>query len=153
MDTTKDTEIAIKADGYKDVTYTIAKTSGGGSTTAPSKPETPDNGGITVKTCELVKGYDNYYHITFEGFGNDNEKLSAFVESIKEVKVGDTNYTKSNNSFDFGDSKFGLVMGNYSNDSLKLATNGFNASGETKITIKGTVDGKEVTITYTFTAE
>ena len=153
VDTTKDTEIAIKADGYKDVTYTIAKTSGGGSTTAPSKPETPDNGGITVKTCELVKGYDNYYHITFEGFGNDNEKLSAFVESIKEVKVGDTNYTKSNNSFDFGDSKFGLVMGSYSNDSLKLATNGFNASGETKITIKGTVDGKEVTITYTFTAE
>ena len=42
VDTTKDTEIVIKADGYKDVTYTIAKTSGGGSTTAPSKPETPD---------------------------------------------------------------------------------------------------------------
>ena len=31
VDTTKDTEIVIKADGYKDVTYTIAKTSGGGT--------------------------------------------------------------------------------------------------------------------------
>lgn len=156
---TKNVDVVIKATGYADLTYTIEKTGGsaggdsggsGGGTTEPGTPETPDNGGITVKTCELVKGYDNYYHITFEGFGNDNEKLSAFVESIKEVKVGDTNYTKSNNSFDFGDSKFGLVLGSYSNDSLKLATNGFNASGETKIIIKGTVDEKEVTITFTY---
>ena len=145
------TTITIKADGYADLIYTPASSGGsGGSTTGPDTPETPDNGGITVKTCELVEGYDNYYHITFEGFGNDNEKLSAFVESIKEVKVGDTNYTKSNNSFDFGDSKFGLVLGSYGLDSLKLATNGFNASGETKIIIKGTVDGKEVTITFTY---
>ena len=42
VDTTKDTVIVVTAEGYDDVTYTIAKTGdGGGSTTDPSKPETP----------------------------------------------------------------------------------------------------------------
>ncbi len=42
VDTTKDTEIVIKADGYKDVTYTIAKTSGGGTTNPTPNPGEDD---------------------------------------------------------------------------------------------------------------
>ena len=38
-------------------------------------------------------------------------------------------------------------------DSLKLAANGFKTNGDTKIVIKGTLNGKEITIEYTFTAK
>ena len=71
VDTTKDTEIVIKADGYKDVTYTIAKTSGGGSTTDPSKPETPasvavDNCVFKAKDASAFGENTDYYRLTFK---------------------------------------------------------------------------------------
>lgn len=92
VDTTKDTEIAIKADGYKDVTYTIAKTSGGGSTTAPSKPETPDTETgkdyptDTAKLEEIKEPLsDTYYRLSFTV--EDVNTLDVYLKELKEVSV------------------------------------------------------------------
>ena len=92
VDTTKDTEIVIKADGYKDVTYTIAKTSGGGSTTAPSKPETPDTETgkdyptDTAKLEEIKEPLsDTYYRLSFTV--EDVNTLDVYLKELKEVSV------------------------------------------------------------------
>ena len=92
VDTTKDREIAIKADGYKDVTYTIAKTSGGGSTTAPSKPETPDTETgkdyptDTAKLEEIKEPLsDTYYRLSFTV--EDVNTLDVYLKELKEVSV------------------------------------------------------------------
>lgn len=150
--------------GYNklECTYTPENTdNGGGDNGNNGDSDNGNNGGsdngdnsetgITVKDCKLVTGYNNYYHITFDV--EDGIDLVAFVNSITEVKVGETDYQKANYSFDFGDSKFGFIMGEQGNDSLKLATNGFNTDGNTEIVIKGTLNGEEVTITFTYTAE
>lgn len=91
VDTTKDTEIVIKADGYKDVTYTIAKTSGGG-TTAPSKPETPDTETgkdyptDTAKLEEIKEPLsDTYYRLSFTV--EDVNTLDVYLKELKEVSV------------------------------------------------------------------
>lgn len=272
VDTTKDTEIVIKADGYKDVTYTIAKTSGGGSTTDPSKPETPasvavDNCVFKAKDASAFGENTDYYRLTFKNL--TEKEIDAYIRAVTSVEVDGATYSEKgymgfnqnqfrktiinsaySSSYDAldlaaaevytknvdvvikatgyadltytikkaGDSsdgkddnteeakykvsscelvdgryrlmfngfseselksflgnitevtvgenryeEFGLIWGNskYNKaeskgqgiDCLELSANGFNKSGDTEITIKGTVDGKEVTITYTFTAE
>ena len=55
--------------------------------------------------------------------------------------------------YGLNDSQYGFVTGTNGYDALKLATNGFNTSGDTEIVIKGTVNGKEATITCTYTAK
>ena len=156
VDTSKDVTVVIKATGYDDLTYTIKKADDSSDGKDDNKddnkgdntPDTPDNGGITA-SCELTKDwFDTYYKITFEGF-DSTSALDAFLKSVTSVKVGDIDYTQSSL---MNDSQYYFVTGSYGYDALKLATNGFNTSGDTEIVIKGTVNGKEVTITCTFTA-
>ena len=92
VDTTKDTEIAIKADGYKDVTYTIAKTSGGGGTNAPPQTLTPDTETgkdyptDTAKLEEIKEPLsDTYYRLSFTV--EDVNTLDVYLKELKEVSV------------------------------------------------------------------
>ena len=158
VDTSKYVTVVIKATGYDDLTYTIKKAGDSSDGKDDNKddnkgdntPDTPDNGGITA-SCELVDNWLNgtYYQITFEGF-DSTSALSAFIESVTSVEVAGNAYQKA--GYGLNDSQYGFVTGSYGYDALKLATNGFNTSGDTEIVIKGTVNGKEVTITCTFTA-
>lgn len=90
--------VTITATGYKEnvVTYTMPNSgNSGGGTTAPGTPETPDNGGITVKECKLKQDWNGkFYEMRFNGFDNEND-LASFVDSITEVQVGnDKKFTK-----------------------------------------------------------
>lgn len=155
VDTTKDTVIVVTAEGYDDVTYTIAKTGdGGGSTTDPSKPETPDNGGITVKECKLKQDWNGkFYEMRFNGFDNEND-LASFVDSITEVQVGnDKKFTKATFSFSFSETEFGTVTENYSVGIKFYESSLADVEDGTTITIKGKVNGKDVTITYSLVKE
>lgn len=146
------TTITLKADGYADLIYTPAGSGGGnGGATGPDsgsgKDDNTEEAKYKVSSCELV---DGRYRLMFDGFSES--ELRSFLGNITEVTVGENRYEE-----------FGLIWGNskYNKaeskgqgiDCLELSANGFNKSGDTEITIKGTVDGKEVTITYTFTAE
>ena len=154
VDTTKDTKIVIIADGYKNVTYTIAKTSGGGGATGPDTPETPDNGGITVKECKLKKDWNGtFYEMRFNGFDNEND-LASFVDSITEVQVGnDKKFTKATLSFSFSETEFVTVTENYSVGIKFHESSLADVKDGTTITIKGKVNGKDVTITYSLEKE
>ena len=166
VDTTKDTVIVVTAEGYDDVTYTIAKTGdGGGSTggesgggdsgtTAPGTPETPDNGGITVKECKLKQDWNGkFYEMRFNGFDNEND-LASFVDSITEVQVGnDKKFTKATFSFSFSETEFGTVTENYSVGIKFYESSLADVEDGTTITIKGKVNGKDVTITYSLVKE
>lgn len=143
VDTSKDVKVVIKATGYADLTYTIKKA----GDSSDGKDDNTEEAKYKVSSCELV---DGRYRLMFNGFSES--ELKSFLGNITEVKVGENTYEE-----------FGLIWGNskYNKaeskgqgiDCLELSANGFNKSGDTEITIKGTVDGKEVTITYTFTAE
>ena len=143
VDTSKDVKVVIKATGYADLTYTIKKA----GDSSDGKDDNTEEAKYIVSSCELV---DGRYRLMFNGFSES--ELKSFLGNITEVKVGENTYEE-----------FGLIWGNskYNKaeskgqgiDCLELSANGFNKSGDTEITIKGTVDGKEVTITYTFTAE
>lgn len=140
---TKNVDVVIKATGYADLTYTIKKA----GDSSDGKDDNTEEAKYKVSSCELV---DGRYRLMFNGFSES--ELKSFLGNITEVKVGENTYEE-----------FGLIWGNskYNKaeskgqgiDCLELSANGFNKSGDTEITIKGTVDGKEVTITYTFTAE
>lgn len=143
VDTSKDVKVVIKATGYADLTYTIKKA----GDSSDGKDDNTEEAKYKVSSCELV---DGRYRLMFNGFSES--ELKSFLGNITEVTVGENRYEE-----------FGLIWGNskYNKaeskgqgiDCLELSANGFNKSGDTEITIKGTVDGKEVTITYTFTAE
>lgn len=163
VDTTKDTVIVITAEGYADLTYTIKKAggstggeSGGGDsgTTAPGTPETPDNGGITVKECKLKQDWNGkFYEMRFNGFDNEND-LASFVDSITEVQVGnDKKFTKATFSFSFSETEFGTVTENYSVGIKFYESSLADVEDGTTITIKGKVNGKDVTITYSLVKE
>ena len=143
VDTTKDTEIVIKADGYKDVTYTIAKTSGGG-TTDPSEPETPKS--IAVDNC-VFKAKDtsafgentDYYRLTFKNL--KETELHAYINAITSVEVDGTAYSEKG-YLGFKESQFRRTVINsaYSSmyDALDLAANGVDTSKDVKVVIKAT---------------
>lgn len=163
VDTSKDVTVVIKATGYADLTYTIKKAggstggeSGGGDsgTTAPGTPETPDNGGITVKECKLKQDWNGkFYEMRFNGFDNEND-LASFVDSITEVQVGnDKKFTKATFSFSFSETEFGTVTENYSVGIKFYESSLADVEDGTTITIKGKVNGKDVTITYSLVKE
>lgn len=143
------TTITLKADGYADLqfTYTPASSGGsGGGTTGPDsgsgKDDNTEEAKYKVSSCELV---DGHYRLMFDGFSES--ELKSFLGNITEVKVGENTYEEL--SLVWGDSKYHKAESKGQGiDCLELSANGFNASGETEIIIKGTVDGKEVTITY-----
>ena len=140
---TKNVDVVIKATGYADLTYTIKKA----GDSSDGKDDNTEEAKYKVSSCELV---DGRYRLMFNGFSES--ELKSFLGNITEVKVGENTYEEL--SLVWGDSKYHKAESKGQGiDCLELSANGFNASGETEITIKGTVDGEEVTITYTFTAE
>lgn len=153
----KATKIVVKAIGYEALEFTYPLASSGGSdggTTVPDTPETPDNSGLKVVSCTYSAGSTGMfgevanYTLMFDGLSDTD--LKAFLNNIKEVTVDGKPYNKKDSfSLKLEDSQYTPAESKGSGyDSLKLSANGFNASGETEIIIKGTVDGKEVTITY-----
>lgn len=152
-----DITVTITATGYKEnvVTYTMPNSgNSGGGTTAPGTPETPDNGGITVKECKLKKDWnDTFYEMRFNGFDNEND-LASFVDSITEVQVGnDKKFTKATLSFSFSETEFVTVTENYSVGIKFHESSLADVKDGTTITIKGKVNGKDVTITYSLVKE
>lgn len=152
-----DITVTITATGYKEnvVTYTMPNSgNSGGGTTAPGTPETPDNGGITVKECKLKKDWNGtFYEMRFNGFDNEND-LASFVDSITEVQVGnDKKFTKATLSFSFSETEFVTVTENYSVGIKFHESSLADVKDGTTITIKGKVNGKDVTITYSLVKE
>ncbi len=138
VDTSKDVKVVIKATGYADLTYTIKKA----GDSSDGKDDNTEEAKYKVSSCELV---DGRYRLMFNGFSES--ELKSFLGNITEVKVGENTYEEL--SLVWGDSKYHKAESKGQGiDCLELSANGFNASGETEIIIKGTVDGKEVTITY-----
>lgn len=138
VDTSKDVKVVIKATGYADLTYTIKKA----GDSSDGKDDNTEEAKYKVSSCELV---DGRYRLMFDGFSES--ELKSFLGNITEVKVGENTYEEL--SLVWGDSKYHKAESKGQGiDCLELSANGFNASGETEIIIKGTVDGKEVTITY-----
>lgn len=149
--------VTITATGYKEnvVTYTMPNSgNSGGGTTAPGTPETPDNGGITVKECKLKQDWNGkFYEMRFNCFDNEND-LASFVDSITEVQVGnDKKFTKATFSFSFSETEFGTVTENYSVGIKFYESSLADVEDGTTITIKGKVNGKDVTITYSLVKE
>ena len=149
--------VTITATGYKEnvVTYTMPNSgNSGGGTTAPGTPETPDNGGITVKECKLKQDWNGkFYEMRFNGFDNEND-LASFVDSITEVQVGnDKKFTKATFSLSFSETEFGTVTENYSVGIKFYESSLADVEDGTTITIKGKVNGKDVTITYSLVKE
>lgn len=143
VDTTKDTVIVVTAEGYDDVTYTIAKTGdGGGSTTDPSKPETPAS--VAVDNCVFTKASasdekTDYYRLTFKNLTDD--ELATYLRAIKSVEVDSVTY-KEKDYFSFGKSQFRIKdtsedYGIHYN-ALDLAANGVDTSKDVKVVIKAT---------------
>ena len=153
----KATKIVVKATGYEALEFTYPLASSGGSdggTTTPGTPETPDNGGITVKECKLKKDWNGtFYEMRFNGFDNEND-LASFVDSITEVQVGnDKKFTKATLSFSFSETEFVTVTENYSVGIKFHESSLADVKDGTTITIKGKVNGKDVTITYSLEKE
>lgn len=147
------TKIEIVADGYANFTYPVGGNTGGDSGSTGDKDDNKgDNSGLTVASCTYVAsaGLDvANYTLMFEGWSSAD--LKEFLSNIKEVTVDGKTYDKKvlfleNSQYTPAESD------GRGYDSLKLAANGFKTSGDTKIVIKGTLNGKEITIEYTFTA-
>lgn len=137
-----DITVTITATGYTDnvVTYTMSSNGSG-------KDDNTEEAKYKVSSCELV---DGRYRLMFNGFSES--ELKSFLGNITEVTVAENKYTDKGWS-SWGEHNYSKVDRGYGVDSLELTADGFNASGETEIIIKGTVDGKEVTITYRFPAK
>lgn len=94
VDTSNDVMVVIKAVGYEDVTFTIAKTSGGG-TTDPSEPETPasvavDNCVFKAKDTSAFGEKTNYYRLTFKNLSE--KEIADYIRAITAVTVDGNSY-------------------------------------------------------------
>lgn len=143
VDTSNDVMVVIKAVGYEDVTFTIAKTSGGG-TTDPSEPETPasiavDNCVFTEKNANVFGENTDYYRLTFKNL--KETELHAYINAITSVEVDGTAYSEKG-YLGFKESQFRRTVINsaYSSmyDALDLAANGVDTSKDVKVVIKAT---------------
>lgn len=95
VDTSNDVTVVITAAGYADVTFTIAKTSGGGGTTDPSEPETPksiavDNCVFTEKNANVFGEKTNYYRLTFKNLSE--KEIADYIRAITAVTVDGNSY-------------------------------------------------------------
>lgn len=141
VDTTKDIEIVITADGYKDVPYTIAKTSGGGTTNPDEgKLDTPAYT-ITEKTEYGATGNYPYYKVTFTG-----DNTSEYVKKITSVMVQETKYSPASGT-EVGEKSTSYVKETGWEKCLKLGTGSFVTNGKTTVTIKAT-GYKDLVINY-----
>lgn len=144
VDTSKDVMVVIKAAGYEDVTFTIAKTSGGGGTTDPSEPETPasvavDNCVFKAKDTSAFGENTDYYRLTFKNL--KETELHAYINAITSVEVDGVAYSEKG-YLGFKESQFRRTVINsaYSSmyDALDLAANGVDTSKDVKVVIKAT---------------
>ena len=127
VDTTKDTVIVITAEGYDDVTYTIAKTSDGSSDSGEAEgKEAPTPASVAYSSGLLSNSYNMI-------FANDAGEIDPFFKEIEEITVNGETYTVASSSFNFGDTNYILRT---SDKKIELGTKHFSASGETKIVIK-----------------
>ncbi len=144
VDTSNDVEVVIKAAGYEDVKFTIAKTGGGGGTTDPSEPETPasiavDNCVFKAKDTSVFGENTDYYRLTFKNL--KEAELHAYINAITSVEVDGTAYSEKG-YLGFKESQFRRTVINsaYSSmyDALDLAANGVDTSKDVKVVIKAT---------------
>lgn len=144
IDTSNDVMVVIKAAGYEDVTFTIAKTSGGGGTTDPSEPETPasvavDNCVFKAKDTSAFGENTDYYRLTFKNL--KETELHAYINAITSVEVDGVAYSEKG-YLGFKESQFRRTVINsaYSSmyDALDLAANGVDTSKDVKVVIKAT---------------
>ena len=144
VDTSNDVEVVIKAAGYEDVKFTIAKTGGGGGTTDPSEPETPasiavDNCVFKAKDTSVFGENTDYYRLTFKNL--KVAELHAYINAITSVEVDGTAYSEKG-YLGFKESQFRRTVINsaYSSmyDALDLAANGVDTSKDVKVVIKAT---------------
>ena len=143
VDTSNDVTVVITAAGYTDVTFTIAKTSGGG-TTDPSKPETPasvavDNCVFKAKDTSAFGENTDYYRLTFKNL--KETELHAYINAITSVEVDGVAYSEKG-YLGFNKSQFRKTVINsaYSSmyDALDLAANGVDTKKDVKVVIKAT---------------
>ena len=143
VDTSNDVMVVIKAVGYEDVTFTIAKTSGG-STTDPSEPGTPasvavDNCVFKAKDTSAFGENTDYYRLTFKNL--KETELHAYINAITSVEVDGVAYSEKGYA-GFKESQFRKTVINsaYSSmyDALDLAANGVDTKKDVKVVIKAT---------------
>ena len=143
VDTSNDVTVVITAAGYTDVTFTIAKTSGGG-TTDPSKPETPasvavDNCVFTEKNASTYGENTDYYRLTFKNL--TEKEIDAYIRAVTSVEVDGTVYSeKGYFSFDKNQFRRTVINSAYGSmyDALDLAANGVDTKKDVKVVIKAT---------------
>lgn len=142
VDTSNDVEVVITAAGYADVTFKIAKTSGGGGTTDPDegKLDAPAYT-ITEKTEYGAKGNYPYYKVTFTG-----DNTSEYVKKITSVMVQETKYSPASGT-EVGEKSTSYVKETGWEKCLKLGTGSFVTNGKTTVTIKAT-GYKDLVISY-----
>lgn len=142
VDTSNDVEVVITAAGYADVTFKIAKTSGGGGTTDPDegKLDAPAYT-ITEKTEYGATGNYPYYKVTFTG-----DNTSEYVKKITSVMVQETKYSPASGT-EVGEKSTSYVKETGWEKCLKLGTGSFVTNGKTTVTIKAT-GYKDLVISY-----
>lgn len=144
VDTSNDVMVVIKATGYEDVTFKIAKTGGGGGTTNPSEPEKPasvavDNCVFKAKDTNAFGENTDYYRLTFKNL--KETELHAYINAITSVEVDGVAYSEKG-YLGFNKSQFRKTVINsaYSSmyDALDLAANGVDTKKDVKVVIKAT---------------
>lgn len=142
VDTSNDVMVVIKATGYEDVTFKIAKTGGGGGTTDPDegKLDAPAYT-ITEKTEYGATGNYPYYKVTFTG-----DNTSKYVKKITSVMVQETKYSPASGT-EVGEKSTSYVKETGWEKCLKLGTGSFVTNGKTTVTIKAT-GYKDLVISY-----
>ena len=144
VDTSNDVTVVITAAGYEDVTFKIAKTSGGGGTTNPSEPEKPasvavDNCVFKAKDTSAFGENTDYYRLTFKNL--KETELHAYINAITSVEVDGAAYSEKGYA-GFKESQFRKTVINsaYSSmyDALDLAANGVDTKKDVKVVIKAT---------------
>lgn len=113
------TTVTIKATGYKDLVINY------GTDATPTEPTTKPAPTGKIEHKEA----DNYYQVSFNG--ND---VSDYLNAITSVKVGNTDYTATEDSTPTGKQySLGIIL-----PSLKLGAEGFTGSGNITVTITAT---------------
>ncbi len=129
----KATKIVVKATGYKDLVIN------GTDATPPTEPGSPEAKTAPEGKIEH-KEADNYYQVSFK-----DDNVSDYLNAITSVKVGNTDYTATENYTPTGKQ---YSFGSPILPSLKLGAEGFTGSGDITVTITATGYTDNV-VTYT----
>lgn len=125
------TTVTIKATGYKDLVINY-----GTDTTTPTEPTTKPAPTGKIEHKEA----DNYYQVSFK-----DDNVSDYLNAITSVKVGNTDYTATENYTPTGKQ---YSFGSPISPSLKLGAEGFTGSGDITVTITA-IGYTDNVVTYT----